>query len=154
MSLAVTRRSAFLLVILASLVVFRCSSRATPQRTCPPPSPDRFRPVITVVDVGGNLTVPSSPNVVWDFEPDVDPGDGCIRTPSHRAVKIVWNGPPGLDIKFDRDACVTPPVCKGSQCTAVVKPLNGKPGNACTYKMFAGAKVDDDAEIVVTPCCW
>ncbi len=165
MPVTLSRRVTLLLVVLGSLVVFRCSRPAT-RGECPPPDPSHYQPVISVTNVGGDLKAEPRTAIVWDVEPQNphanlkwtagEPVGASAR--SKQPVRVTWRGPDGLLVKFKdtpKDkACVTPPQCKGTECTATVLPLVGGKARSCTYEMFTSQQKDEDADIVVTVCCW
>ncbi len=161
MSVLDTRRFALLPVIMVALLTFSCP----PYRkkiVLPPPPPDfctdpsgpPWRPVICVDE--NNLTADPKVSVDMDVEPDDN------NNPSNRPVVIYWrtHHRANLQLKFKDESCVETPNCNGQgHCSAQVKPLalnqkGKKIVRRCTYEMLNGDKKDDEADIVITPCCW
>jgi len=165
MTVVQPRRFALLLLILIAVVVagLRCSTYHLPTVAEPPdycvgPTGPNYRPVICVDET--TLTASPSVQIAWDVEPSAE----NRRTPSNRPSMIFWRTHRqfNLQLSFADQSCVDQVQCNGQgHCQAVVKPLemvNGiKQTRRCTYRMLDGsnpAKADDDADIVVTSCCW
>jgi hypothetical protein len=145
-----------ILLVFIPVLYFQCGG-GTPQRevTCPPANARRYKPTIEVDET----QLKASPRVaiVWDVEP-VDPNTPPFK-PSNKPVKITWQTKNrfNLVVTFNDPNCgIEPPHCNGQgQCTAMVK--KAQQNTRCTYQMFDGnnlPKKDEDADIIVTPCCW
>lgn len=176
MPVSLSRRLTLLVVILVALFYFQCSSSRR-MRGCPDPDPQKYKPQIAVVQLpDGTLGAEPRVAVVWDVEPTQrkataeDAGSQATefydRERSQKPVTITWTAPAGMNdmyVQFEgqngESLCVTKPKCANGKCTATVKPLGEDPhgkkaSRRCTYKMFAGPHTDEDADIVVTVCCW
>jgi hypothetical protein len=159
MSVSLTRRLAFLLVLLSTSLITSTCERPAQQ---PPPPPPLLRDLFCVHGNGSRsypmicvnpskLTADPRLATVYDVEPD-------NGHPSKRPVTVEWNTQNRslFRIEFKQTNCVAgKPDCTTTpgQCTAKVLPLGSDKHRQCTYSMFSGDKKDDDATIVVNPCC-
>jgi hypothetical protein len=158
MSVRFTGRLALLLLIASLLASLRCAPAVQPLTVnCPPANVHRYQPQITVDET--HLTATPKVAIVWDVEPDNPSGPPPFK-PSNRPVKITWKTQNrfNLIVQFNDPSCgIQPPQCNGQgQCTAIVKPLAVRASVRCTYQMKNGddlAKKDDEADIIIMPCC-
>ncbi len=165
MSVPSPRRFALLLSILIAVVVagMRCSTYHLPPVPEPPdycitPTGPYWRPVVCVDE--NKLTATERVTITSDVEPTTPKS----KIPSNRPVTIFWRTHQkfNLQLQFLDQSCVDQVQCNGEgHCQAVVRPLemvNGvKQNRRCTYRILAGGNpqhTDDDADIVVTSCCW
>ena len=155
MSVSLVRRSALLLVILATT----CRPFTNPP---PPPAPaaDVFcttgngsesRPMICVDD---NLLANPRSARVYDVEAD----NQRPPQPSNKPVVIHWfaQHSVNLQISWTDTSCADKIDCDGSgECKAKIK-IKLKKGETkrCTYGVSLGnSKLDPEGDIVVNPCC-
>ncbi|HSP15077.1 MAG TPA: hypothetical protein VLV78_10015 [Thermoanaerobaculia bacterium] len=166
MSVHSTGRFALLLLIMVPVMVFQCAKpqevpQSPPPHRFPPPKKERYEPKVSV-DVANPKDLKAVPRVavVWDVQPE-DVNAVPLKRSKTKKVTIEWTA---KDPKFNllvtfKPGCPIPqPACKGDQCTAEVPPnqTEDAPTFRCTYEMFSKDKSakDEDADIIVTPCCW
>ncbi len=152
MSVRIMRRYAFLLALLLTVTIFRCSSsmRQSTDEFCKAGNGSKARPLICVDE--RNLTASPAVAHVFDVEPDGD-------LPSSRTVVVHWFTQHTADLRIDfKDTSCTEPVqCDGhGHCWAKVKRLStATEHRQCRYGMTLGdGKLDPDGDLVVDPCCW
>lgn len=155
-----------LLLLIVPLVLFQCVGEKQvpppPPQKCPPANEKRYKPEIKV-DVSNKADIKASPRVavIWEVEPE-DPNAFPPFKPSKNRVKIKWTASDPnfkLGIRFTTKDCVIDDLkCDTpGECTAKVKTFPTQPPNTrCTYEMYERtnpAVKDEDADIIVMPCC-
>jgi hypothetical protein len=153
MSVRFNGRLAFLLLIVP-LAYFQCMPLATKAPRAA--NPKRYNPTIDVDKT--KLTADPVVSVIWDRVPSNPNGDPPY-TPSVNPVTIHWKGttPFNLQVKWKTPNCpIEDPKCNGhGECVAKTKPPVSS-NVRCTFEMLDGdqpAKTDDEADIIVMPCC-
>ena len=151
-SVSVPRRIALLLLItVASVVIFKCTSFKYKQNRevfCRTGNFSKSHPLICIDE--HTLTASPSNAYVYDTESKNGLSTG-------RPVTINWFSQRTADLRIDMKTagCTTPVACDGlGHCSATTKKLEMKAEKRCTYGIAIGDKsVDPDDDIILTPCC-
>ncbi|HEX9163614.1 MAG TPA: hypothetical protein VF980_18045 [Thermoanaerobaculia bacterium] len=156
MSVPLLRRVALLLV-LVSLVTFRCQTyRKRLMTFCDPGRYSKAFPLICIDDSGFPHPDPAH---VFDVQPDAN------NKTTGRPVVVHWSTqhPGNLNVTFTDDGCTQQVKCNGvGDCIAIVKPLGPPPtpgtttpSRKCSYSINLGKELaDPPGGLIVDPCCW